>query len=70
MLQYGMAKDWELQAQVVRDAADFFGGYDTLALVLNVRAEHLVAWGRGLVRPPVRQLQRIIELTRPYVEAV
>ena len=54
----------------MRDAADFFGGHETLALVLNVRAEHLIAWGRGLVRPPARQFQRIIELTRPYVEAV
>lgn len=69
MLHPSMATDWEHQAQVVREAAEFFGGYDTLALVLNVRAEHLVAWGRGLVRPPVRQLQRIIELTQPYVPA-
>ena len=64
-----MATDLERNARVVREAAEFFGGYETLALVLNVRAEHLVAWGRGLVRPPVRHLERIIELTQPYVLA-
>ena len=64
-----MATDLERNARVVREAAEFFGGYETLALVLNVRAEHLVEWGRGLARPPVRQLQRILELTRPYVLA-
>ena len=61
--------DWERQARVVREAAEFFGGYDTLALVLNIRAEHLVAWGHDLVRPPARQLQRILELTQPHVLA-
>ena len=69
MQHLGMATDLERNARVVREAAEFFGGYETLALVLNVRAEQLVAWGRGLARPPVRQLQRIIELTRPYVLA-
>jgi hypothetical protein len=64
-----MAPDRELQAHVVRDAAEFFGGYETLAVVLNLRAEDLVAWGRGWTRPPAAQLRRIIELTRPYVAA-
>ena len=41
---------------------EYFGGYEMLARILNVRIEDLQAWAEGRTRPPTDVSFRLLEL--------
>ena len=49
-------------------AVEFFEGYGTLAVILNVSVEDLRRWAEGESYPPADVLQRIERLT-PFQRA-
>ena len=42
--------------------AEYFGGYSTLALILNVSVEELQCWAAGTTRPPATIYPRLMDL--------
>ncbi len=56
--------DRKLYASTISSAVDYFEGYGTLAIILNVRVDDLRRWAEGKSRPPVDVFLRIVDLTR------
>ena len=56
--------DRELYASKISSAVEFFEGYGTLAVILNVSVEDLRRWAEGKSYPPADVLRRIVNLTR------
>ena len=48
----------------ISSAVEFFEGYGTLAVILNVDVDHLRRWAEGKSYPPADVLLRIVNLTR------
>lgn len=57
-----MASDRDFYAMTIGHALACTGGYETLALILNVQLQDLIAWSRGSQRPPTQIFLRIIDL--------
>jgi hypothetical protein len=49
-------------ATTISSAVEFFEGYGTLAVILNVRVDDLRRWAEGKSYPPADVLQRILKL--------
>jgi hypothetical protein len=56
--------DRELYASTISRAIEYFEGYATLAVILNVSVDDLRRWAHGESRPPVDVFLRIVDLTR------
>ena len=54
--------DRELYTQTIASVADYFGGYETLALIINVNLDDLRRWADGRSRPPAEVFFRIVDL--------
>jgi hypothetical protein len=48
----------------ISSAVEFFEGYGTLAVILNVNVDDLRRWAEGKSYPPADVLRRIVNLTR------
>lgn len=58
------ALDRELYTSTISSVVDYFEGYETLALILNVHVEELRRWADGRSRPPTEVFFRIMDLAR------
>ena len=56
--------DRELYISTISRVVDYFEGYETVALILNVNVEELRRWADGRSRPPSDVFLRIVELAR------
>ncbi|HEX6318502.1 MAG TPA: hypothetical protein VFZ84_06480 [Burkholderiales bacterium] len=56
--------DRELYTRTIASVVDYFEGYETLALILNVSVEDLQRWAEGRSRPPTEVFFRIVDLAR------
>jgi hypothetical protein len=56
--------DREMYASTISSAVDYFEGYGTLAVILNVSVDDLRCWAEGRSYPPADVLHRIVNLTR------
>ncbi|HEX2198214.1 MAG TPA: hypothetical protein VHG88_06290 [Burkholderiales bacterium] len=56
--------DRELYTRTIASVVEYFEGYETLALVLNVNVEELRRWAEGRSRPPTDVFFRIVDLAR------
>lgn len=55
--------DRELYARTISGLVEYFEGYETLAVILNVNVDDLRRWAEGKSRPPVDVFLRIVDLT-------
>ena len=55
--------DRELYTSTISSAVEYFEGYGTLALILNVKVDDLRRWAEGKSRPPVDVFLRIVDLS-------
>jgi hypothetical protein len=56
--------DRELYTSTISSVVDYFEGYETLALILNVNVDELRRWADGKSRPPSDVFLRIVDLAR------
>lgn len=56
--------DRELYTSTISSVVEYFEGYETLALVLNVNVDELRRWADGRSRPPTEVFFRIMDLAR------
>ena len=56
--------DRELYTSTISSVVDYYDGYATLALILNVSVDDLRRWAEGRSRPPMDVFLRIVELAR------
>jgi hypothetical protein len=56
--------DRKLYTSTISSAVEYFEGYGTLAVILNVSVDDLRRWHAGKSRPPVDVFLRIVDLTR------
>jgi hypothetical protein len=56
--------DRKLYTSTISSAVEFFEGYGTLAVILNVSVDDLRGWAEGKSYPPADVLLRIVNLTR------
>ena len=56
--------DRELYTRTISSVVEYFEGYETLALILNVNVDELRRWADGRSRPPTDIFLRIVELAR------
>jgi hypothetical protein len=56
--------DRELYTSTISSVVDYFEGYETLALILNVPVAELRRWADGRSRPPAEVFFRIMDLAR------
>jgi hypothetical protein len=56
--------DREPYASTISRAVEYFEGYGTLAVILNVNVDDLRRWAEGKSYPPADVLLRIVKLTR------
>ena len=56
--------DRTMYARTISRAVEYFEGYGTLAVILNVSVYDLRRWAEGRSYPPAEILHRIVNLTR------
>ncbi|HUF82859.1 MAG TPA: hypothetical protein VMN03_17115 [Burkholderiales bacterium] len=56
--------DREIYTSTISSLVDYFEGYGTLALILNVNVDELRRWAEGKSRPPTEIFLRIVDLAR------
>jgi hypothetical protein len=56
--------DREHYSRAISSAVEFFEGYGTLAVILNVSVDDLRRWAEGKSYPPAEVLRRIAALAR------
>jgi hypothetical protein len=56
--------DRETYASTISNAVEYFEGYGTLAVILNVTVDDLRRWAEGRSYPPADVLLRIVNLPR------
>ncbi len=56
--------DREIYTSTISSLVDYFEGYGTLALILNVNVDELRRWAEGKSRPPTEVFFRIVDLAR------
>ena len=54
--------DRELYATQIARVVEYFGGLETVALIMNVPPGDLLAWASGRVRPPTDVFLRLVDL--------
>lgn len=54
--------DREMYASTISGLVDYFGGYERLALILNVNVDDLQRWSEGKERPPTHVFIRLIDM--------
>ncbi len=52
--------DREMSANTISGLVDYFGGFEELALILNVDVDDLQRWSEGKARPPTNAFSRLI----------
>jgi hypothetical protein len=57
-------EDRELYVETICAVVEYFGSYQTLASVLNVRVEDLSNWSQGKDRPPTHIFLKIVDFAR------
>jgi hypothetical protein len=57
--------DRELYTSTISSAVEYFEGYATLAVILNVRVDDLRRWAEGESYPPADVLRRIVDMATP-----
>jgi hypothetical protein len=62
--KYAWGVDRELYARTISGLVDYYEGYPTLALILNVSVDELRRWAEGRSRPPTDVFLRIVDLAR------
>lgn len=55
----------EHYSRTISSAVEYFEGYGTLAVILNVSVADLRRWAEGKSYPPAEVLRRISNLRRP-----
>jgi hypothetical protein len=55
--------DRELYTRTISNLVEYFEGYETLAVILNVTVDDLRRWAEGKSRPPVDVFLRIVDLS-------
>jgi len=56
--------DREHYSRAISSAVEFFEGYGTLAVILNVSVDDLRRWAEGTSYPPAEVLRRLATLAR------
>jgi hypothetical protein len=56
--------DREIYTSTISSLVEYFEGYGTLALILNVNVDELRRWAEGKSRPPTEIFLRIVDLAR------
>jgi hypothetical protein len=56
--------DKQHYSSAISSAVEFFEGYGTLAVILNVSVDDLRRWAEGKSYPPAEVLRRIAALAR------
>jgi hypothetical protein len=56
--------DREIYTSTISSLVEYFEGYGTLALILNVNVDELRRWAEGRSRPPTEIFLRIVDLAR------
>ena len=56
--------DREQYASTISSVVEYFEGYGTLAVILNVNVDDLRRWAEGKSRPPVDVFLRIVDFNR------
>lgn len=56
--------DRELYASTISSLVEYFEGYETLAVILNVNVDDLRQWAEGRARPPADVFVRIVDFNR------
>ena len=56
------ATDRDLYTEVIGSLVDYLGGYQTLALILNVQVNDLCRWAEGKGRPPTDVFLKMVDL--------
>jgi hypothetical protein len=62
--KYARSVDRELYTRTISSVVDYYEGYETLALILNVNVDELRRWADGRSRPPTEIFLRIVDLAR------
>jgi hypothetical protein len=52
-----------MYASTISSLVEYYEGYETLAVILNVKVDDLHRWAEGKARPPVDVFLRIVDLT-------
>lgn len=55
--------DRERYASRISSLVEYFEGYETLAVILNVNVDDLHSWAEGKSRPPADVFRRIVDMT-------
>ncbi len=61
--------DRALYTSRISSLVEYFEGYETLAVILNVNVDDLRRWAEGKSRPPVDVFLRMADLTEQQVIA-
>jgi hypothetical protein len=59
-----MDRDPELYVSTISNVVEYFEGYGTLAVILNVNVADLRRWAEGKSRPPEDVFLRIVDFSR------
>lgn len=57
-----IVKDRQLDANTISGLVDYFGGYEILARILNVKVADLRLWAEGKARAPAEAICRLIDV--------
>ena len=60
--------DKDLYAGTIEGLVDYYGSYETLALILNVQVDDLYRWADGTARPPTDVFLKIIDLNEALLK--
>jgi hypothetical protein len=59
-----MDRESELYASTISKVVEYFEGYGTLAVILNVNVADLRRWAEGKSRPPEDVFLRIVDFSQ------
>jgi hypothetical protein len=60
----GMDTEHEAYASTISNVVEYFEGYGTLAVILNVNVADLRRWAEGKCRPPEDVFLRIVDFSQ------
>jgi hypothetical protein len=60
----GMESERQLYARTISNVVEYFEGYGTLAVILNVNVADLRRWAEGKSRPPEDVFLRIVDFSK------
>ena len=59
-----MDRERQLDASTISNVVEYFEGYGTLAVILNVNVADLRRWAEGKSRPPEDVFLRIVDFSK------